>query len=660
MAGREIVAGLDRERVAMLAFWGLAVLACALGGFAGPATELNEGMTRQVTDLVRVGCTASLAIVLLLGPGVVLRAGGIGPRLWLGFLPLPGLALLVATGGIAWLLAEPLGAHTASFAVLFPVLALMPIAILRAGPEPILTKGERRALLAVGCLLGLAIGRTLWSVGPDGELFAGSVSRTLEVGSRPDSRIPFHVVQLVANGTAPYSELGSSYFSPYNFSSRGPLSGIAAAPIVLLAGGRPPTSIPEQPWTAFDPQGFMAFRLAAMAFASTALLSLWTLTRRLGGERAAGFAVLLAASTPFLLHETWFTWPKLLAASFALLAAFCLVGGRPLRAGLLLGIGYLMHPVALLSLPALGLIALWPLVGAHWKRPQVKRAVLLLLGVGAFMVLWRVVNGDHYSQDGFYNYLTEAGPGVHTTPWGDPLPWIGHRLESLGNTVVPLLLPLAYGDHPSINFFGGTSPPVIHHFFQYWNTLPFGIGIVFFPLLLLSLWQAWRRWRWGVFVAVVVPLVTFTLYWGSYLTGMLPEGLQTWILTLFAVVALQQAHAGFPWLRSKPIKALLTLRAAELFVVALVPALATRSILVSERFEVVDTVALLTMVAASAGLAGLIWLSDPGPAPQPGRAAEGPGGSQRDRDEGDEAGGRGKDREGGVGASLGRVQGRGV
>jgi len=592
----------------MLALLALAALACLLGAFAKPPETVVGDRSGQLLDLVRVLCTAALVVVTLLGPGIAWRSLAGRRDVGLGFLPLPGLALLVFTGGLAWVLADSASVHVISLAILAPVLAVLATAVLRTGgTEGMLDPEERRALLIVGSLFGLAIARAVWSLGPDGELYGGSISRTLEVGSRPDSRIPFHVVQLVAHGTGPYSELGASYFSPYNFSRRGPLAGIAAAPLVLVAGGKPPATMPEQLWSPFDPQGFMAFRLAAMAFSCTALLSLWTLTRRLAGLRAARLAVLLAATTPFLLHETWFTWPKLLAASFVLLAAVSLIDERPLRAGLLVGIGYLMHPAALLSAPALLLIALWPLAGAQLLRPQLKRALLLGLGIGAFMVFWRVVNGDHYEQDGFFTYLTEAGPSIKSSPWGEPAAWLSHRLESVGNTLVPMMLAGFHGDNPSINLFGGSSPPVVHVFFQYWNTLPFGVGIVFFPLLLLSLWRAWRRWKWAVTVAVVVPFLTFAVYWGSYTTGLLPEGLQAWVLTLLAVVAIQQHRAGFPWLRSTPIRAILSLRALEVLAAATVPTLATRSQLVTRQYDLVDSAALVGMVGFCALLAALIW-----------------------------------------------------
>ncbi|HEY6729944.1 MAG TPA: hypothetical protein VI039_02850 [Solirubrobacterales bacterium] len=594
-----------REWLAMLALWALAVFACILG-LARP-TEAQEALGQQALDLVRVLSTSALAIVLILGPGIVLR-DLLGRRdVSLGFLPLPGVALLIAIGALAWLLASSIGSATTCFIVTMPILAALLAGLLRAGPEGLLEPEERVALLIASGLLGLAVARALWFFGPEGELFSGGITRTLEVGSRPDSRIPFHVTQLVTHGTHPYSELGESYFSPYNFSSRGPLAGIATAPVVLLAGGRPPAGIPELGWKPFDPSGFMAFRLAMMTLSCTALLSLWSLTDRIAGHRAARLAILLAATTPFLLHEAWFTWPKLLAASFALLAAVSLLEKRPLQAGILVGVGYLMHPVALLSLPALALLAAWPLVGADWRRPRLDYLAKLLLGTGAFFLAWRLANGSNYIQDSFLNYLTEAGPGIEAAPWSDPGAWLSHRLESLGNTVVPMMLALAHGDDPAINFFGGSSPPLIHIFFQTWNTLPFGVGIIFFPLLLVSLWRAWRRWRWGVTIAVVVPFLTFLVYWGSYTTGMLPEGLQTWVLTLLAVAAIQQGATGFGWLRSPIARGILSLRAVGLLAVALVPTLATRSEVISAQYPLTDTVALLGVIACSAGLAVTVW-----------------------------------------------------
>ncbi|MFN8163258.1 MAG: hypothetical protein U0R26_05400 [Solirubrobacterales bacterium] len=595
----------------MVFLLGLAALSCLLGLVARPPAKYTGGNGEQLLDLIRVVATTALAIALLMGPGILWRTVS-GRRQGLAFVPLPGLLLLIATGLLAWVLAGPVEPRITCFAIFAPAIGLMLGALIGAGEESLLDPDEQRALLVVGCALGFAIGRTLWSLGPAGELFSGTISRTLEVGDRSDSRIPFIIPQLVAHGNGPYSQIAAEYLFPYNFSSRGPLPGLATTPVVLLSGGRPPVGFAEEPWAPFDPAGFMAFRLAMMTFASTAFLSIWDLVRRIGGRQAARVALLLATTTPFLVQEVWFTWPKLLGASLVTLSGICIVERRAFRSGLLVGLGYLMHPGALLSLIGVGLVALWPLKGADWRRPQLKAALLLVAGVAISLIAWRLVNGSHYSQSDFVEYFREAGVA-------DPHPalsdWLAYRADSLGNTLVPMLLPLFYAKCFTINVVEGispgTSPFSIHFFFQYWNGLPFGVGIVFFPLLLVALWRAWRLWPWPVFATVIAPFVAFTLYWGASRTGMLREGLQWWVLVLLAAVALQQRHAGFPWLRSTPVRAILALRAAELLAIAVGPALATGHGLVGGDFKLTDLVALAAMLGFGSCLAWLVWSSTP-------------------------------------------------
>lgn len=600
---------ISRERAALLALWGLAALSCLLGVVARTSLAYDTGSGEQLLDLLRSVCATALAVTLLLGPGLLWRASDGSQTPSLGFLALPGMALLIAAGAAAWVLSNAIEPRLACFLAFGPVLGVLLGGLLAAGPEDLLDRDERFALLVVGCALGFAISRAVWSGGPDGELYRGGISRTLEVGNRSDSRISFLIPQMAAHGTAPYSELASSYFAPYNFSSRGPLAGLASTPIVLLSGGRPPEGLPELPWLPFDPQGFMAYRLAMMTLASTAFLSLWDLAGRLGGRRAARLAVLLAATTPFLVHEIWFTWPKLIGASFVVLALICVIERRPFRAGFLLGIGYLMHPGALLGISAVGLLALWPLKRASWRRPQLKDVALVVAGAAISVLAWRLLNGSHFSQEDFSGYLLAAGAEAHP-----PLAhWLAYRAESVGNTLVPMLLPLFFAKSVWINAVGESSPASIHFFFQYWDGLPFGAGILFFGLLLVNLFRAARRWPWPVTATVIVPLVAFAIYWGASQTGMLREGLQAWMLVVVAVVALQQSAAGFPWLRSRLVRAILSLRAAELLVVALGPGLATNHILVSSTFSVSDTLALLAMVGFASGLAWLVWRTTPAP-----------------------------------------------
>ena len=137
--------------------------------------------------------------------------------------------------------------------------------------------------------------------------------------------------------------------------------------------------------------------------------------------------------------------------------------------------------------------------------------------------------------------------------------------------------------------------------------MPFGLGITFFPMLLSSLWRALRKWTWAVTVTVVVPFLAFAVYWGGASTGLLREGLHVWVLTLLVVVAAEQRSRGFPWLRSRLLRALLGLRALEVLLVAVVPTVWTVQRLWSTQFPVTDVVAVVAMVALSAGLGACVW-----------------------------------------------------
>jgi hypothetical protein len=419
--------------------------------------------------------------------------------------PLPGLALLAAGGLACWLLAGSLEPKVVCFAVFAPVLGLMLGALIGRGPEDLLEPGERRVLLLASVVLGIAVARSIWSLSTVGELYEGTISRNLVAEPRPDSRISYIIPQLIANNRGPYSIDANYLFAPYNFSSRGPLAGLAASPIVFLTGSRPGLGAPEAAWSPFDAQGFMAYRIAMIAFGTTVLLSLWELVRRLAGHKTALLTVLLGAATPFIYADLWFTWPKELAAAFVVLGALCVLERRPLRGGLLAGVGYLVHPSALLGLTGVGLISLWSPHGANWRRPNLKAAILLAVGVGAVFLGWRLGNGSHYFQGPFFEYFEQAYPNYHPSV----REWIHFRADSLANTVVPLFLPIAFAHNVSLNTLGGISPGVVHFFFQYWCGVPFGFSIVFLPLLIWSLWRAFRRWPWAAIATVVIPFAFF-------------------------------------------------------------------------------------------------------------------------------------------------------
>ena len=577
----------------------LALVQVVVGVIAPPTTSMPP-----VLALARLVLALACSLTLVLGPGLALRAhlAARGRRFPLALVGLPGPGLLALTGGLAWWAAGLVGARLTVAAVLTPLLIWLLATAVRSHVDPTLDRWARRAVLVAVVVLAVAVARGTWSPGPDGELYGGTVSRTLEVGARSDSRIPFHVVQLVAHGTSPYSARGKSYFAPWSFSHRGPLAGLAASPVVLLAGAEVPVSMPDQPWAPFDREGFAVYRLAMSTMAVTTLLALFALVAHLLGPRAGLQATLLGALTPFVLHETYFTWPKLHAAGLVLVAAYLVLERRPAWSGLAVGGAYLLHPMALFSLPSLGLV--WLLVNRRPAEPLPRARVLAGMawmgaGVAVGLVGWRLVNGGEFGQQGFVEYVLNSdsrrAPGLG--------PWLSGRVSSVLNTLVPLHLVLQDGDHPAVNSISGPSPGVVRFYLQYWTSVPFGLGIVALPAFVAWLVRAARRWPAAFASAVMLPFVVFAVFWGADRTGLLREGMHVWVLTLVVfVVCARTLHGAPPGTITRFDAACFALRAPEALLMLLLPSVLGGGGIYDRSFLWTDVVALAVMVG------GLGWL----------------------------------------------------
>ena len=79
-------------------------------------------------------------------------------------------------------------------------------------------------------------------------------------------------------------------------------------------------------------------------------------------------------------------------------------------------------------------------------------------------------------------------------------------------------------------------------------------------------------------------------------------------LTTLAMVALQQRADGFPWLRSRLVRAILTLRGVEILAVAVGPVLGTHSLdPIGDSHRLNDVVAFGTIVILSLVLTAVTW-----------------------------------------------------
>jgi hypothetical protein len=581
-------------------------------GFSQPFLIRAGDSLNILKQLLLVILTTAASIVVFFSPGLVLRQillQSRGRHLPFIFVPVPGLFVLMLLGLASWVGPAQLKPTLIARAGLWVLVLYIAYRLMRVPISTFISVTETRVLLVAIVLTAIAVAKSIYSVGPVGELWQDNILRTLEVGARSDSVISYNIVQLVASRSRPFSPFAQSLYQVWNFSNRGPINGLAASPVVLASPVEVTrSSTRNQSWTPFDPEGFSAYRIAMIVMASCSLLAVFGLANLLLPEPWAFFAFLVAATAPFVVHELYFTWPKLTSASFILLAAYLLFRSRYFLGGLSLGIGYLCHPSALVWFPCLvALVVLSPSLTDRQAIPAWRkiymwslRTLSMLAGVAICVLLWKRVNGKHFAQTGFRFFLFQA--------WIYPptrANWVWARFQSLCNTLVPLSLFIFDRSDPYMNSLEGPSPPAVQFFFQYWNTLPFGTGIAFFcfglmRLIYTAFWKA-RAWLLLVFV---MPFTLFSIYWGASISGMLRENLHAWFLGLliFAVIVWKKYLR-----RSKRFWQIcnwaLLFRGVEILFMLLLPAISTQHMLLQSPFALTDIVALLIM------LGGTTWLS---------------------------------------------------
>ena len=567
---------------------------------------------------IRLVLATAASLCMVVGPGLVLRPQ-LRTHALLGnaaFVWIPGMLALVATGLLAWLLASLVSPRAVSATMLTVVASWMLWKLRTRHRGEIVDGVERLVLVVLLLLLAIGVGRATWSVGPEGELYGGTISRTLEVGARSDSRVSFNAVQLTAHGDSPYGVVGAGYYAPYNFFARGPIAGLAAATVTLGGQAVPPRGEPpDQPWEPFDAQGFATYRIVMMLLNATVVLGVFGLLATFLHRRFALAGAALVAMSPFVVHEVYFTWPKLLAASFVLTASVAVVRRAPFIGGLLLGLGYLAHPSALFAVPAVALgwlVLLWrgapvpPGSGASAPRWLARGTIdVVMIGLGVLVIFgsWSLVNTGH-TTDFFTGYLTSAG-GRSSVTFGD---WLASRAHSLANTLVPLRLYLSDRSDPFVNGLGpARSPAIVEFSFLSRATLPFAVGILYFPMFLFGLARFARRAAALFVVAIVVPFLAFIVYWGANTTGVVREGMHA--ILVFTLIGAFLGHSAMPHGTRSAALVRLTATVRVLEVVFMVGAdtVVTTGVFGSDLFVATDVVSLLGIAASCMGLAWITW-----------------------------------------------------
>ncbi len=364
----------------------------------------------------------------------------------------------------------------------------------------------------------------------------------------------------------------------------------------------------------------MTYRMFMMLLNATAILSVFGLATTFLRTRFATAATALVALSPFVIYEVYFTWPKLLAASYTLAAAVALLQRRPLLAGLVLGLAYLAHPSALFAVPAL-LLAWLVLRQLGAERLPVTASdaetgcggppglwrwcvdtLVVAVGLGAVYLGWRALNAGHVV-DYFNDYLGTAY-GKVDAPLSD---WIHSRLHLTANSFIPFRQVFADPHDEFTNVVGGQSPFIVRLGAQWRTTVTVGVGVLYLPMFLYGLARFVRRAALLSLALLVLPTVGFIIFWGADVTGILQEGMHS--LFLLAILASFVGHTVVShssrisrWVRFSS-----TARVVEVLFVAMVPTIATNALFSAPVFRITDLFGLGLIVFGALGLAILSW-----------------------------------------------------
>jgi hypothetical protein len=221
---------------------------------------------------------------------------------------------------------------------------------------------------------------------------------------------------------------------------------------------------------------------------------------------------------------------------------------------------------------------------------------IIVMTCGLFILAWTIVNGDYGRQEFFLRYILMS----HERLNAGVSAWCLSRLQSLANTVVPLYLYFVTGDAQEVNSLYGRVPGVIPFIFQYWNTVPFGFGLIGSGFIIKQAYKGAREHPLVFTWVIALPFFGFAIYWGFNITGLMPEGLHVWVMSVILFIA---------WIWQRPLVVtrsqalLLSLRGIEVLAMLIAPLWLSVDKRLDEVYYINDIIMLCVMFGGTAILA---------------------------------------------------------
>jgi hypothetical protein len=468
-------------------------------------------------------CATIATGTLLFLPGFALRCGWVRFQTAnTAFFVLPGLGALVALGWLAWL-SPVLGACAASFWLI--VNLLLAVELTRtwwrygaALPSNVMTP---LCVYALVCVSALAFGVLPLRVAQ--EFGANSTSQSRMIASPPDHGIPFSSAVYFYLGHNGKTENADYFGQDWSIASRGPITPFAINALFHVFGARPRpfagTSLEAWPASAdgyYLAHIFMILANALVVLAGAELAKALAPNSRFVSHTALAWL----AAAPAVMINIDFTWPKMLASAFFLLAAKAVIERRSAwLAGMLAGLAYLTHPVGALFTPMLVLFAMhqtWRETepSASRARSAIRTALWITAGWLLCATPWLAFKIHLGFPDAFTRYPFGDGRGpLAAESLGS---WLYCRWSNLWYSITPGAFFCSSNMKSWIE--GPVSEPMRWAVY-YAKTLPAGLGH-------------------GLFFAAIWALVRPT-------TSGLPVGFRRWLLTgSFATILILWGFSG--------------------------------------------------------------------------------------------------------------------
>ena len=477
---------------------------------------------------------AGIIILLVFAPSMTWNILA-GRRIDLALMPIPGILLLSLWGFISWWWPGGLSFNVISiFYAVLVIIILVGIFIFKFRPCATIEDKIVLSIVALIFVQAITVGINPLPVGQ--EYNSGGAQPGRMIASPPDHGIPFDTARYFFAGLDG-KERSKEFFGELNVTSRGPLVPLginALFNLFILKGGQESgglNSIVGGPQHLASIYGWLLNSLVVFGVFQVCRAAEVKKTTLL-------VAISWVALAPVTIINVVYTWPKLLATYFILLAVSSIIFKRIFVAGIFMGLAWLSHPVGALALPALWLFVLLYPDGLQDKS-YIARTEWLVGGCLIIMMPWIYYKWSLAAPDPFLKYVLGGGEGLK------PAQTLTVWLETRWNNVIYTIIPFKFFfDGRMSTWLYGPLNNGLRWFVQYAKELPGQLGfscfIVAYSALILFKKTSDSKAFLGT---LIVFFITQIVFWGFSSDGLGRNSLEplTVLLIVFSCIYYEKA-----------------------------------------------------------------------------------------------------------------------